>query len=518
MTLVELLLAIAVASLLVAGAVRLMTVSSDQQQAVLQGADLQAELRRANSTVQQVLAERPFLLPLRGAPAGFEFLQGLPESRFQVLGVSATGLSVRFLNPSYDPRALRRVVVVDTGGNGYVYTLSRVTALDAATGLYSLEGTACAVPGGRGLRGVGATLARLGSGAALNTFAGSGSLGAGQLFFQQEDGAPEALMSAAAPNLRYVYRAPDGQTLYRETPLLFEQSGGQRYDLAGLSLSFELRSGQNTKEARRSLESDLLFQADAGLGLRRLDCSAAGPPPLAAGDWQVKVIGLDPGVEASVPIDGPGGFNRTLTAAAVLSGLQQGVYRLSANGVVHPALPFVRYRLTAPPEGRSLEVEVGGANRPVTTVAYTRLRGRLRVQVTSQPTGNPPRNLPQPVTLQAEGTFARYNPSLPEGTQVLEVEPGRYTLTWLELSDPSGLGKWVPDRAAGYSVDVPSEGEADGGVVRYSFKPYPYKLRLTLEYQGADVPSAEPIVCIQPSDEISGSIPPEAEIRDCLWR
>jgi hypothetical protein len=35
-------------------------------------------------------------------------------------------------------------------------------------------------------------------------------------------------MSKAAPSLRYVYRAPDGQTLYGETPALFRQSGGVR--------------------------------------------------------------------------------------------------------------------------------------------------------------------------------------------------------------------------------------------------------------------------------------------------
>jgi hypothetical protein len=102
--------------------------------------------------------------------------------RFRVLGVSAAGLTVRFLNPAYDPRGLRRAVVVDAGGNGYIYTLSRVVALDATTGTYSLEGVTCTVPGGQGLRGVGASRARLGSGVALNSFAGGGDLPSTQTF------------------------------------------------------------------------------------------------------------------------------------------------------------------------------------------------------------------------------------------------------------------------------------------------------------------------------------------------
>lgn len=409
MTLVELLLAAALAGLLLVGAVRLVVASTDQQRAALQSTNLQAELRRASGVAQQVVSERPFLLPLRGNTAGFEFLQGLPESRFRVLGVSATGLTVRFANQGYDPRNLRRALVVDAGGNGYVYTLTRISVLDAATGTYALEGTACTVPSGQGLRGVGAVLSRIGSGAALNTFAGSGSLEGNQLFFQEENRTPEPLMSTAAPQLRYIYRAGNGQVLYQDTPALFQQTGGLRYDLAGLALDFEGREGQGVKEARRTLDSDLLFQADNGLGLRRLDCSpAAEPPPIAAGDWRVEVAGLDPGVSAQVLLSGPSSYSRTLTTSTTLSGLRQGTYTVSAQSVVNPGLPIVRYRPTTPPEGSNLAVEVGGANRPVTQVTYTRVPGRLRAQVEGLPDG-------VSAPLGAAGSFENYTLPLGNG-------------------------------------------------------------------------------------------------------
>lgn len=506
MTLVELLLAITLAGLLVTGAIRLAVAGSDQQRAVLQSTSLQAELRRAAGVVQQVVAERPFLLPLRGNTAGFEFLQSISDSRFRVLGVSSTGLTVRFLSQGFDPRALRRAVVVDTGGNGYVYTLSRITVLDAATGVYLLEGTACAVPSGQGLRGVGATLVRLGSGAALNSFMGEGSLDANQLYFQEEDRTPEVLMQAGAPLLRYAYRAGDGQMLYQETASLFQQARGQRYDLAGLSLGFQVISGTGSREARRDLKSDLLFQADAGLGLRRLDCSPlAGPPALGAGDWRVEILGLDPGVSALVSVAGPAGFSRTLTASTTLTGLQQGSYALSAQSVVNPGLPFVRYRPAAPAEGSTLGVEVGGANRPVTQVRYTRLPGRLRVQLEGLPAG-------LSTSLGAAGTFATYNFELANGEHRMNLEAGRYNLAWPEVNDPAGRGVWRAEPPS-QTVDVPSEGEGDAGTIRYTLIPSSYRLELNVRVQGGTAPVL-PRVCIQPKAEI-GVVSPDALISEC---
>lgn len=506
LTLVETLVAVLLAGLLAAGAVRLLVASTDQQRAVVQGTNLQADLRRAGGAVEQVMRERPFLLPLRGNPAGLEYLQALPESRFRVLGVSASGLTVRFSNPAYDPRALRRAVVVDSGGNGYVYTLSGVQALDPASGTYALAGTACTVPGGTGLQGVGASMARLGSGAALATFAGGGDWQADTLYFQQEDRPPEALLKGSAPRLRYAYRAADGQSLYADAPALFQTQGGTRYDLAGVALDFSVRQGEGSKEARRTLLRDLTFQADGGLGLRSLGCNPlSAPPPLAAGDWRIEVAGLDPGVMASVGVAGPGGYRRTLTASATLSGLVQGTYELSASSVVHPALPFVRYRPTQPAEGSSLGVDVGGANRPVTSVRYLRVPGALRVEVQGLPAG-----LSAP--LQAAGSFQSYPFSLGSGAHRLAVEAGRYVLDWGKLPDPGGRGEWVPDRGS-YAVEVPSEGEGDGGVVTYRFEVYPARLDLSVTNRSGR--SVQPRVCVYPSDPSQPPVDPSANVLNC---
>lgn len=510
LTLIELMLAMMLAGLVATATIRLATATGEQQRAVLQTTELQAELRRASGVVQQVMAEQPFLLPLRGSPAGLEFLQAINEARFQVLGVSASGLTVRFTNPAYNPRELRRVLVVDSGGNGYVYTITRITALDAATGTYQLDGSAACTPTGQGLRGVGASLARLGSGAALNSFAGQGTLGAERLYFQQDGQSPEMLMSNGTPTIRYIYRAADGQILHQETASLYTQSGTARFELAGVSLRFAAVRGAGDREARRQLESDLLFQADAGLGLRRLGCDPlAGPPPQQAGDWQINITGLDPGVNAHVTVTGPAGFNRILTASTTLRGLQQGRYNVSAQSVVHPALPFVRYRPTSPAEGTSLDVDVGGANRPVTQVRYAQLAGNLRVRVEGLPAG-------VSATLQAAGTFASYTFSLASGEHLLTMTAGRYTLSWQpEVADPQNRGTWHPEPASQYPVDIHSEQETQVAV-RYTLMAFPGQLEINVRLSGTGTPIATPRICIQPSNTIN-PIDPRADIYWCAW-
>jgi hypothetical protein len=423
---------------------------------------------------------------------------------------SAASLDVRFTNPAYNPRDLRRVLVVDSGGNGYVYTITRITALDAATGTYQLEGSAACVPTGQGLRGVGASLARLGSGAALNTFAGGGQLAANRLYFQQEDRSPEMLMSNGTPAIRYIYRAADGQILHQETASLYTQSGTARFELAGLALDFQARLGAGTREAQRQLSSDILLQADAGLGLRRLGCDPlAGPAPRQAGDWQINITGLDPGVPAHVTVTGPGGFSRVLTASTTLRGLIQGRYNVSAQSVVNPVLPFVRYRPTSPAEGTSLGVDVGGGNRPVTEVRYARLPGNLRVRVEGLPAG-------ASATMNAAGTFASYTFTLAAGEHLLTMTAGRYTLSWQpEVADPQNRGTWHPEPAS-QSVDVPSDGEAQAAV-RYTFMAFPAQLEINVRLSGGGTPLAAPLICIQPSNTIN-QIDPTAAVYQCAWR
>ena len=150
-------------------------------------------------------------------------------------------------------------------------------------------------------------------------------------------------------------------------------------------------------------------------------------------------------------------------------------------------------------------MEVGGANRPLTQVRYTRLRGTLRVQVAGLPAG-----LSAPT--RADGTFERYAFSLGSGDHRLAVEAGRYALDWPPQPSPDGRGAWLPDRPS-HSVEVPGEGEADAGVVTYRFRPYPARLELGLRNLSGR--SVRPKVCVYPADPSQPLVSPSANVQNC---
>lgn len=484
LTLIELLLGALLAGLLIAGAIRLAVAVSDQQQALVQSSGLQSELRRASGVAKQVLSEQPFLVPISGSPTRLEYLQALLEARFRVLAVRPEGLEVRFLDASYDPRSLKWAVVVDPGGNGYIYSLNRVLLLDAVSKRYFLEGAACTSPSGSGLYGLGASVAQI-------------YRGAGGVFFQAGENPPELLSSQQA-HLRYYYRTEDGRVLYQETPALHVQNGADRYELAGIRLDFSGTSGQGLREARRELVSELPLQR-ALEELKSLECTQLDTPPLQAGEWQIQLLGLDPNVSGLVEITGPQNYRKILIASDTLRGLVQGEYRLNAREVAHPTLPFVRYR----PSPTTLAMEVGGANRPVTRVRYRRLPGRLQIKVAGLggPNGS----------LHAVGSFAEYRLPFANGTRTIDVEAGRYTLEWPIIPDPSGRGEWKPNLSH-QTVDVPSEGVGVAPQVRYRFVAFPYEIEVNVNLeQGSS--GKDPIVCIRPGG--ANNIKPGTPLQNC---
>lgn len=94
----------------------------------------------------------------------------------------------------------------------------------------------------------------------------------------------------------------------------------------------------------------------------------------------------------------------------------------------------------------------------------------------------------------------------------LPVEAGRYTLTWNPVPSPDGRGQWVPDRAS-YGVDVPSDGEGNGGTVAYTFQPYP--ARIDLQVSGPGGGGRRPRICIYPADPSQPPVDPGASIPIC---
>jgi hypothetical protein len=150
-------------------------------------------------------------------------------------------------------------------------------------------------------------------------------------------------------------------------------------------------------------------------------------------------------------------------------------------------------------------VDVGAANRPLTQVSYTRLQGTLQVQVVGLPAG-----LSAP--LRASGSFESYTFSLGSGAHRLAVEAGRYALDWLPQPSPDGRGEWLPDRPS-HTVEVPSEGEGDAGVVTYHFRPYPGRLELSLRnLSGRPV---RPKVCVYPASPSQLLVNPSANVQNC---
>ena len=150
-------------------------------------------------------------------------------------------------------------------------------------------------------------------------------------------------------------------------------------------------------------------------------------------------------------------------------------------------------------------MDVGGANRPLTQVRYTRLQGSLRVRVVGLPAG-----LSAPT--RAGGTFESYSFNLGSGDHRLAVEAGRYTLDWPPQPSPDGRGEWLPDRSSD-TVEVPSEGEGDAGVVVYRFRPYPGRLELgVINLSGRP---ARPKVCVYPADPSRPLADPSANVQRC---
>jgi hypothetical protein len=135
-------------------------------------------------------------------------------------------------------------------------------------------------------------------------------------------------------------------------------------------------------------------------------------PATAPGDLLVDVNGLPPGALGSVRVQGPGGFDRSITQTTLFSSLPAGYYTVSAGDVVYSGRTY-RATVSGSP------VRVGGGTTATVQVSYSLYSAFLTVQISGLP--GPLANV---VVTGANGYRRTLN-----STAVLTVEPGVYAVS-----------------------------------------------------------------------------------------
>jgi len=135
-------------------------------------------------------------------------------------------------------------------------------------------------------------------------------------------------------------------------------------------------------------------------------------PATAPGDLLVEVNGLPSGALASVRVQGPGGFDRSITQTTLFSSLPAGYYTVSAGDVVYSGRTY-RATVSGSP------VRVGGGTTATVQVSYSLYSAFLTVQISGLP--GPVANV---VVTGANGYRRTLN-----STTVLTVEPGVYAVS-----------------------------------------------------------------------------------------
>jgi hypothetical protein len=135
-------------------------------------------------------------------------------------------------------------------------------------------------------------------------------------------------------------------------------------------------------------------------------------PASAPGDLLVDVNGLPSGALGSVRVQGPGGFDRSITQTTLLSSLPAGYYTVSAGDVVYSGRTY-RATVSGSP------VRVSGGTTATVQVSYSLYSAFLTVQISGLP--GPVANV---VVTGANGYSRTLN-----RTAVLTVEPGVYAVS-----------------------------------------------------------------------------------------
>ncbi|MGE0552282.1 MAG: CARDB domain-containing protein [Gemmatimonadales bacterium] len=181
----------------------------------------------------------------------------------------------------------------------------------------------------------------------------------------------------------------------------------------------------------------------------------------ATGALQVTVNGLPGGVNASVTVAGPGGFNQTVTQTTTLAGLDPGSYVVTSAAVASGATSYV-----PTPSTQTVAVTTGASASA--TVSYGAVGGTLTVTVNGLPGG-----VPAAVTVIGPAGFSA---AVTATTTLSNLVAGTYTVAAVSVT--SGASSYAPSptsQAAAVSVGV-----TVSRTVTYTLVPAPGSLAVTV--------------------------------------
>ena len=151
-------------------------------------------------------------------------------------------------------------------------------------------------------------------------------------------------------------------------------------------------------------------------------CGGGSSTEPSTGSLSLAVSGLPTGVEASVAVTGPGGFNRTVAQTGTLSALAPGSYSVTATAVTTGAAQYQ-------PVPASQPVTVSAGETASAGVAYAVTERSLAISVAGLPAGTD-----AAITVSGPGGYSR---SVTATETLTGLAAGQYTVTALPVSDGS---------------------------------------------------------------------------------
>ncbi len=162
-----------------------------------------------------------------------------------------------------------------------------------------------------------------------------------------------------------------------------------------------------------------------------LSACGGGTTEPPSGSLALQVSGLPAGVEGSLTVVGPGGFNRSLGQSETLAALSPGSYTVTAVSVTAGGEQYL-------PSPSSQPVTVSAGETASAEVAYAVTERSLALTVTGLPAG-----LDAAITVSGPGGYSR---PVTASETLTGLAPGQYTVTALPVSD--GSQQYTPSPSA----------------------------------------------------------------------